>query len=106
MSDNHKAVVEELKEFAALDIEGVDLSIPPEIEIRIAARQRQVLRNSAYLAQLNMRLARKRGAKDEAKVFGTQLDQYVRDIAEIDRLYPEAKAAMTEIDKQQAAATT
>ena len=105
MSDSHpsygRAIVDELKEFCEMDIEGVDLSIPRDIESSIAARQRQILRNSAVLAQLNQRLARRRNARDEVGRFGTQLDQYVRDIAEIDRLYPEAKARMMELDNDQ-----
>ena len=105
MSDGHqsigRAIVEELKEFADVDIDGVDLSIPREMEVSIAARQRQVLRNSAVLTQLNQRLARRRNAHDEAKRFGAQLDQYVRDMAEIDRLYPEAKTRMLELDGAQ-----
>ncbi len=94
----HQAIVHELRQFSQLDVEGVDLSIPYGMEVSIAARQRQVLRNSAVLAQLNQRLARRRNATDEARRLGQELDRYVRDIAEIDRLYPEARANMEELD--------
>ena len=98
MSNTHQSIVDELRKYDGTDIDGVDLSIPRELETSIAARQRQVLRNSAVLAHLNQRLARRRNATDEAKRYGQQLDQYVRDIAEIDRLYPEARAAMEDLD--------
>ena len=98
MSNTHQHIVDELREYAGADIDGVDLSIPRELETSIAARQRQVLRNSAVLAQLNQRLARRRNATDEARRLGQELDRYVRDIAEIDRLYPEARAKMEELD--------
>ncbi len=98
MSNQHQSVVDEITGAAEIDVAGVDLSIPRDLEVQIAARQRQVLRNSAVLAQLNLRLARRRSASDEAKRFGQQLDQYVRDLAEIDRLYPEAKARMEQLD--------
>ena len=98
MSNTHEAIVDEVREYAATDIDGVDLSIPRELETSIAARQRQVLRNSAVLAHLNQRLARRRNATDEGRRHGQELDRYVRDIAEIDRLYPEARAKMEELD--------
>ena len=98
MSNQHRAVLDEITGAAEIDVDGVDLSIPRDLEVQIAARQRQVLRNSAVLAQLNLRLARRRNASDEAKGLGQQLDQYVRDLAEIDRLYPEARARMDQLD--------
>ena len=98
MSNTHQHIVDELREYVGTDIDGVDLSIPRELETSIAARQRQALRNSAVLAQLNQRLARRRNATDEARRLGQELDRYVRDIAEIDRLYPEAREKMGELD--------
>lgn len=79
-------VVEEIGKMDKLDVEGTDLSVPHEIEAAIAARQRQVLRNSAVLAQMNLRLARRREAQDEVKAYSKTFDQHVRDIADIDRM--------------------
>lgn len=97
---NSSQVVEEINRIAEPDVEGTDLSLPREIEVAIAARQRQVLRNSAVMAQLNLRLARRRESQDEVKAYSKAFDQHVRDIAEIDRMYPEAKTTMAEMDKQ------
>jgi len=99
MANSHQPIVDEIREHGAIDIDAVDLSIPRHLEISIAARQRQVLRNSAVLAQLNQRLARRRNATDEARRCGQELDRYVRDIAEIDRLYPDAKQVMAQLDE-------
>ncbi len=93
-------VVEEINRIAEPDVEGTDLSLPREIEVAIAARQRQMLRNSAVLAQMNLRLARRRESQDEVKAHSKAFDQHVRDIAELDRMYPEARAMMAEMDKQ------
>jgi len=98
MNDHHTAIAREVRAEAGTGIEEVDLSIPRELEVAIAARQRQVLRNSAVLAQINLSLARRRDAAEEVRLQSHQLDRFSRDIAEIDRLYPEAKAKMAEFD--------
>ena len=90
-------VMEELDK-ATPDISGTDTSAPPEISTAIAARQRQILRNNAVLLNLSIALARKRHAIDEVKTHGKQLDTMVRDIAELDTLYPGAKKQMDELD--------
>jgi hypothetical protein len=54
---------------------------------------------------MNLRLARRRESHDEVKAHSKAFDQHVRDIAELDRIYPEAKALMAEMDKQSVAQT-
>jgi hypothetical protein len=102
---NSSQVMEEINNIGEPDVEGTDLSLPREIETAIAARQRQLLRNSAVLAQMNLRLARRRDSQDEVKAHSKTFDQHLRDIAELDRMYPEAKALMAEMDKQSIAQT-
>ena len=99
MTTSRDAILQELRNASPASVENVDLSIPRDLEVAIAARQRQLLRNSAVLAQLNLTLAHRRNARDESVRHAEQLDQYVRDIAEIDRLYPEAKARMQAFDQ-------
>ena len=83
---------------ATPDVSQTDTSAPPEIATAIAARQRQVLRNTAVQLNLNIALARKRHAVDDVKTLGKQLDNMVQDITELDVLYPGAKKQMDELD--------
>ena len=81
-------------------IDAVDFQPPPELAVVLAAQQRQVLRNTAYMAHLNERLARKREAKEEAAQFAQQVNRAVRDIAAIDLEQPGAKTKMNQLDRE------
>ena len=83
---------------ATPDVSQTDISAPPEIELIIVARRRQVLRNTAIEVNLALNLAKKRKAVKEVESLGTELDKFVRDITEIDTLYPEAKKMMDVLD--------
>ena len=70
-----------------------------EVELVLAAKHRQLLRNTAVSIKMQMHLARLRGAKDEASKMGQELDKFVKDIAQIDRLYPNALAKMKVLEE-------
>lgn len=95
---NHKGILEEIKGLSP-DIDGVDYEAPPHIALAIAARLRQQLRNSAQQTLILQRLARKRGDSKEAQNLGKQLDRFVRDIAELDAMYPGARDEMVAMDR-------
>lgn len=77
-----------------------DLTPPPHLMTSMVAHHRWQLRNTAALAGLNQRLARRRGDSKSAEAFGKQIDQHVKDIAELDREYPEAKKEMKKLDEK------
>ena len=81
-------------------VDAVDFQPPPELAVVLAAQHRQTLRNMAYMAHLNERLALKRGAKEEADRFGAQTNQAVRDIAALDLEQPGARAKMDLLDRE------
>lgn len=93
-----KDINEEVKA-ATPDVDGVEIEPPQHIMVKMAADHRWRLRNSAALARMNQRLARKRGDHKNAEGFGKQIDSHIRDMAEIDRMYPGAKALMADLDK-------
>ncbi len=99
MAETHEAILDELRDGVA-DIDGVDLSLPAYMETNIAASNRALLRNTAVLAQMNQRIARKIQNTKEAEAFGKQLSTLIRQIAELDALYPKAKKRMAELDEQ------
>ncbi len=74
------------------------VAIPRPLAVAIAARQRQVLRNSAFLAHLRLALARRRQAWREARAHAALLDRCLCDIEEVDRLFPEAAQTMAALD--------
>lgn len=80
-------------------IAETDISAPPEIELAVAARWRQQLRNDTLQLSLAMKLAKKRHAGEEAKGWAKQFDNKVLDITELDALYPKAQQLMSEMDK-------
>ena len=95
---NHKAIIEEVDQAIEVDLDNIDLSIPPEVELILVARHRQALRNTAVALRIQIKLARLRGAKDEVKPLGKRLDDCIKDLAQIDRLYPEAVLKMKELE--------
>lgn len=82
------------------DVDRVEIEPPLHLMERMAAEHRWRLRNSAALARLNQRLSRKRGDTKSADAFGKQIDNHVRDMAEIDRMYPGARNLMVVLDKE------
>lgn len=94
-----KTIREEIKA-AAPDIANTEWAAPIEIENAIAARQRQILRNNAVATHIGRLLARKRGDHEEEKVLSKQLDRWMRDMAELDGLYPGAKKQMENFDQK------
>jgi len=99
MSEKHEETVAEIKQEAS-NVGDTDISMPEKLQLTLVARQRQILRNSAVLAQVNQKLARRRGSSDEAKKLGKELDNYVKDITELDKDYPQVKNKMNELDYQ------
>ena len=95
---NHKAIIEEIDQAMEVDLDNVDLSIPPDVELILVSRHRQILRNTAVALRMQIKLARLRGAKDEAKPLGARLDACIKDLVQIDRLYPEAVLKMKELE--------
>ena len=95
---NHKAIIEEVDQAMEVDLDNVDLSIPPEVELILVARHRQVVRNTAVALRMQIKLARLRNAKDEVKPLGARLDACIKDLAQIDRLYPGAVLKMKELE--------
>ena len=87
-------------EGGTLDVSQTDISATPELETAIAARQRQILRNTAIQVNLAIALAKKREARDEMQGLSKQFDGIIRDITELDKLYPGAKKQMCEFDAQ------
>ena len=65
----------------------------------IAGSLRSGLRNSGAVTELNQRLAKRRNDTSDAKKFGKALDEFIRDIATLDTLWPDAKGRMLELDK-------
>ena len=80
-------------------VNGADDSPPEHIMVGLAAQHRWRLRNSAALAGLNQRLAKRRGDTKSAQRFGQEIDQHIKDIAHLDQMHPKAKKAMVELDK-------
>ena len=99
---NHKAIIEEVDQAMEIDLDNVDLSIPPEIELILVARHRQAVRNTAVALRMQIKLARLRGAKDEVKPLGIRLDACIKDLAQIDRIYPSALELMKSFERADA----
>ena len=99
MAQPEEDVAGEIAEEAA-DVDGVDLSLPAYIEIELASASRQRLRNTAVLTQMNQRIARKIQNTPDATRVGKELSGLIRQIAELDKLYPKAKKRMGEMDEQ------
>jgi hypothetical protein len=99
MIDRHQAVVDELRDGIA-DIDSVEWEPPEALATDLAAQHRSRLRNSAYLAQMSQKIARRTGNSKDAETHGKQLSTLIRQIAELDLLSPQAKKRMAEMDEQ------
>ena len=77
-----------------------DITIPPHVELQIAAHQRLVLRNMAVALKLQINLATLRDAKEEVKLLSIKFDSVIKDLTQLDVLYPAALNAMRLLDVQ------
>lgn len=96
--ENHQRVIDEVRQLVP-DVGSVEIEPPAHIMVAIAAERRWALRNEAALAAMNLKLARKRQSYRETKAFGEVIDRCVKDMAEIDREFPEAKHRMALMDE-------
>lgn len=102
MTYDHKGIVEEIKSLVP-DVDADEfLAIPEVLELEIMARHRQTLRNTAVLNRNTSAIARVSGRTDESRKLGQQMNNLVKDMVELDRRFPEAKAKMLEMDAEAA----